>query len=137
MNAFLAQASGLWTSIEGLGLALAIYGLLYLLRALGGGDVKLMAAIGAVAGPGHWLRIFILGALIGGLVAIVLIVVRGRFRHTFSNVGGILANLAHGKPPHLGNPELDVGTTAGMRLPHGVIIACALMVYLLLMWISQ
>ena len=132
LNTFRAQTAGLWISLEGLGLALAIYGSLYLLRALGAGDVKLMAAVGAVVGPGHWLRIFILTALCGGVVALVLIVVRGRFRHTLSNTGVVLASLSRGQAPHKESPELDVRTTAGMRLPHAVTIACGTIVYLFL-----
>jgi prepilin peptidase CpaA len=131
-NTFRAHTAGLWVSIQGLGLALAIYGLLYLLRALGAGDVKLMAAVGAVVGPAHWLRIFILTALCGGVVALVLIVVRGRFRHTLSNAGLVLASLGRGRAPHRASPELDVRSTAGMRLPHAVMIACGTFLYVLL-----
>ena len=128
---------GLLASLEGLGLAVAIYGLLYLLHAIGGGDLKLMAALGAVAGPAHWLRIFILTALAGGLAALVYIVFRGRFRHTLSNMGVIVKSLARGKPPHRVSPELDVRTEAGARVPQAVMIACATVVYLCLMWLAR
>jgi prepilin peptidase CpaA len=124
---------GVWSSLEGLGLALAIYGSLFLLRALGAGDVKLMAAVGAVVGPGPWLRIFLLTALCGGIAALVLILVRGRFRHTLWNTGLILASITRGQAPHKLSPELDVRTTAGMRLPHAVMIACGTVLYLLLL----
>lgn len=127
-------ALGLPASMEGLGVAMGVYGLLYLLRALGGGDVKLMTAIGAVVGPAHWLRIFILTAFAGGLAALVYIALRGRFRHTFSNLSIIVKSLAHGKAPHSVTPELDVGTTAGARLPHAVTIAGATILYL---WLSR
>jgi prepilin peptidase CpaA len=127
-----------WVSLEGLGLALAIYGSLYLLRALGAGDVKLMAAVGAVVGPGHWLWIFLLSSLCGGIVALVLILVRGRARHTFSNIGVILASLGRGQAPHRSSPELDVGTTAGLRLPHAVMIACGTLFYLFFaQWLAR
>lgn len=43
---------------KGLLLALAIYLPLYLIRGMGSGDVKLMAAVGALVGPGAWFQIF-------------------------------------------------------------------------------
>jgi len=132
LNVFQAGMAGLWSSLQGLAVALAIYGSLYLLRALGAGDVKLMAAIGAVAGPAHWLRIFLLTALCGGVVAVVLIVMRGRFRHTMSNAGAVLANLSRAQPPYRSSPELDVRSTAGLRLPHAVMIGCATLLYICL-----
>ncbi len=134
LNVFWARTVGLWLSLEGLGLALAIYGSLYLLRALGAGDVKLMAAVGAIVGPAHWLHIFALTALCGGVGALILILVRGRFRHTLSNTGLILGSLGRGRAPHRSGPELDVRSTAGMRLPHAVMIACGTLLYVLVQW---
>ncbi len=49
LNSFLYESTGLLTSLKGLGVAFLIYFPLYLLRAMGAGDVKLMAAIGAIA----------------------------------------------------------------------------------------
>src|SRR5687767_14252733 len=49
-------------SLLGFGLALFVYLLFYVLRAMGGGDVKLMAAIGSIAGPQNWLILFVLTA---------------------------------------------------------------------------
>jgi prepilin peptidase CpaA len=88
-----------------------------------------MAAVGAVAGPGAWLRIFVLTALCGGILAVVLVVARGRFRHTLSNVGVVLVSLTRGQAPYESNPELDVRTAAGLRLPHAVMIACGTLLY--------
>ena len=42
---------GILQSLEGAGLALAIYGLLFFLGGMGAGDVKLCIAIGAWIGP--------------------------------------------------------------------------------------
>ncbi len=51
LNTFLFGLSGLERSAMGMGLALLIYFPLYLLRAMGAGDAKLMAAVGAIVGP--------------------------------------------------------------------------------------
>ena len=42
---------GLRNGLLGLSAAFALYALLFALRAMGGGDVKLMAAVGAFTGP--------------------------------------------------------------------------------------
>jgi prepilin peptidase CpaA len=126
---FLHGSSGLLLSAEGLGIALAIYLPLYLLRALAAGDVKLAAAIASIAGWGPFLRIFLISAIGGGVAALVLIVVRGRFARTLANIGQILGSLLRGRLPYKANEELDVRTTKGLRLPHGVLLACAAVLY--------
>jgi prepilin peptidase CpaA len=101
---------------------------------MGGGDLKLMAALGAAAGPAHWMRIFLYSAFIGGLAALVYTLIHSRFRHTLSNMGVILKSLARGKAPHRASPELDVRSPAGARLPHAVMIASATALHLFLTW---
>src|ERR1051326_9399639 len=59
----------------GLGMlfAFAVYFVLYLIHAMGAGDVKLIAAVGAIlASPAGWFRLFLVTALIGGVFALVL-----------------------------------------------------------------
>lgn len=51
----------------------------YLLGGMGAGDVKLMAAIGALMGASFVLYSFIYTALIGGVIALLLIVKQKRF----------------------------------------------------------
>src|SRR5206468_6742745 len=69
LNAFLFQWSGTAKAGEGMLLAVAVYLPLYVLRGMGAGDVKLMAAVGALVGPGNWFEIFIATALLGGAAA--------------------------------------------------------------------
>jgi prepilin peptidase CpaA len=121
-----------WSSLEGLGLALLIYVPLYLLRGVGGGDVKLMAAVGAIAGPGNWLRILFFTLIFGAVAAIILMVVKRRVRRTFQNIGLILMSLGSGHAPYAKNPELDVREEKGLRLPHAVTIACGAIAFLVL-----
>jgi prepilin peptidase CpaA len=104
---------------------------LYLLRGIGAGDVKLMAAIGAVVGPANWLLIFVLTAFLGGLTALLLAASKNRLRQTFNNIGLILVRLRHGQAPYASTSELDVRMGQGMRLPHAVIIACSALMFLL------
>jgi prepilin peptidase CpaA len=130
LNTLLLPSQGLLSSLEGVGLALLIYVPLYLLRGMGGGDVKLMAAVGAIAGPGNWLRIFFLTLIFGAVAAIILIFVKRRVRRTFQNIGLILVSLRSGHAPYAKNPELDVREEKGVRLPHAVTIACGAIAFL-------
>lgn len=124
LNFFLYEAPGLWMSLEGFGLALLIYFPLYLLRGMGAGDVKLMAAVGAIAGPANWLGILFLTALLGGIAAIVLVVAKDRVRKTFENLWMILVSIRYRQAPYETNPQLDVRSEKAVRLPHAVVIAC-------------
>jgi prepilin peptidase CpaA len=131
LNTFLYETTGLWMSLKGLGLAFLIYFPLYLLRGMGAGDVKLMAAVGAIAGWGNWLGIMFLTALFGGVAAIVMVVAKKRFRNTFENIGLILLSVRHGHAPFESNPQLDVGSSQSVRLPHAVVIAFGTLGFLL------
>jgi prepilin peptidase CpaA len=122
--------SGLLRSSEGLGLGFILYFPLYLIRARGAGDVKLLAAVGAVAGPGNCLWIFLLTAILGGIIALVLLMFRGRVRKTFFNVGWIISDLIHMRAPYRSSDELDVTTTKGLRLPHGAMIAVGVLAFI-------
>ncbi len=130
LNAFLFELAGLWFSLKGLGLAVGIYFVLYLLRGMGAGDVKLMAAIGAAAGPWNWLGILFLTAILGGVAAIVLVFAKQRVRKTFRNMALMLQSLRYGRAPYRDNPELDVGNEQALRLPHAVVIAVGTLAFI-------
>jgi prepilin peptidase CpaA len=124
------EIEGLWYSLKGLGLAFAVYFGLYLLRGMGAGDVKLMAAVGAATGPYNWLGILFLTALLGGVAAFVLAVSKGRMRRTFLNMWLLVLSLRQGRAPYRDNPELDVRNEMALRLPHGVVIAGGTLAFL-------
>ena len=130
LNAFLYETPGLWLGLNGVGLALLIYFPLFVLRGMGAGDVKLMAAVGAFVGPINWIGILLLTAVFGGIAAIVLVSLKGRLRQTLYNLWFILTSLGHRQAPYEGNPQLDVRSDQALRLPHGVVIACGTIVFL-------
>src|SRR5262245_51535241 len=90
LNSFLFETAGVWMSLKGVGLAMLIYFPLYLLRGMGAGDVKLMVAVGAIAGPANWLGILVLTASFGAIAAVILVVSKGRVRRTMDNMTLIL-----------------------------------------------
>jgi len=62
----------------------------WMVRGMGAGDVKLMAAIGAWLGPWLTLVSFGVGAIIGGVVAVVMIYSTGRVVHAYANLQTIM-----------------------------------------------
>jgi prepilin peptidase CpaA len=117
----LSGLSGVLTAIEGAGLGLAIVLPLVWLRALGAGDGKLMAALGAVVGPQMLCFVLFASVLVAGLMAAILTVRAGRVRETFHNIGLILMGfLTFGFKAH---PEISLDNPDALKLPFGVAAA--------------
>jgi prepilin peptidase CpaA len=76
----LHRMHGVEQSLEGAGLAVLIFGILYLKFGMGAGDVKLSVAIGAWIGPSQFLVAAVLTALAGGLVILLWAMYRGLVR---------------------------------------------------------
>lgn len=72
-----------------LGMALMMPG--YMLGATGAGDVKLMAAIGAILGPTLVISAFLFTAIVGGLLALAVAARRGRVGATLAGTGRMIA----------------------------------------------
>lgn len=131
VNGMLSGGPGLKTAFLGFALALLVYVPLYLVRAMGAGDVKLMAAVGAMAGPRHWLEIFLVTAIFGGIASLVLIALRKRFHQTLVNLAVIGAELLHFRVPAHSDERLDMRSPEGLHLPHAVVIASGCIAFIL------
>ena len=97
---------------------------------MGAGDVKLMAAIGVWMGPLLAFYCFALGALIGGVVAVVMILSTGRLRMACTNLGMILAKCSN---PHTLFSEFGSAKSFGstsQSLPYGVPLTAGTLVIL-------
>jgi prepilin peptidase CpaA len=133
LNTFIYQGwPGLQLSLLGLGAGFGAYFALYSLRAMGAGDVKLMAAIGALVGMRDWFGIFVITAIVGGFAGLAMVAIRGRVKRTLWNVGFILSEMKHGRPAYAGREELDVRNPKSIGLPHGAMIALGTVVFLVL-----
>jgi prepilin peptidase CpaA len=121
---------GLLFALKGFAAGFGVYMALYVLRAMGAGDVKLMGAVGALVGAERWFGIFLVTAIVGGMMALLLVTARGRLKRTLFNVGFILSEMKHGRPAYVGKEELDVRTKKGASLPHGAVIAISTIIYL-------
>jgi prepilin peptidase CpaA len=133
LNSFIYRGwPGLRLSLVGLVVGFAAYFILYSLRAMGAGDVKLMAAVGALVGVRDWFGIFLITAIVGGLAGLAMVAMRGRLKKTLWNVGFILSEMKHGRPAYVGREELDVRSPKSVGLPHGAVIALGTIVFLCL-----
>jgi prepilin peptidase CpaA len=130
LNSFLYGFTGCKESLEGMATAFGVYFLLYLVRAMGAGDVKLMAAVGSFVGPGNWFMIFLITAVIGGVIAVTILVWRKRLRKTFDNVLFIVSEMMHFRAPYMAREELSVKSQKAFTLPHGAVIGLGCIVFL-------
>jgi len=133
LNTFLFRWAGARASLLGIVLAFLIYFPLYLLRGMGAGDVKLMAAIGSIVGPANWFGIFIVSALLGGIAAVFLLLARGRLRNSLWNIGFLFQRLFSFQAPYA-REELDISSPKSVKLPHGVAIAGGSVLFLAAAW---
>jgi prepilin peptidase CpaA len=118
--------AGLGSSLAAAAIAFGIFLLFFLAGGMGGGDVKLIAAVGALAGLHMLPGILVATALIGGALAIGMVMMRGQMGVTLRNMASIAGHHAeHGLSPH---PTLHVRNEATLRLPYGVAIAAGVLV---------
>ncbi|MFZ5631241.1 MAG: A24 family peptidase [Bacillota bacterium] len=80
-------------SVKGLLLGLALLIIPFARGGIGGGDVKLLAVIGAIKGTSFVLGTFLAGALAGGVFALILLVRHRRLRSTLSGCLGTVSSL--------------------------------------------
>jgi len=108
--------AGFWGLLTGFGILI----IPWLMHGMGAGDVKLLAAIGVWFGPWMTLCSFALGALIGGLAAVVMIVSSRRLRQACANLNIIITKCT---TPALMFDEFGSAKSFGdtsQLLPYGV-----------------
>ena len=139
LAAFFAQTSlrgwdGFCDAAKGMLAGFAVYFVLYLIRALGAGDVKLMAVVGAFTGTSIWFEIFVATALAGAAAACILALAKGRLITTFQNTWFIANELLNLRLPYQTNKALDVRNRSSLTLPHGISIAFGVALVAMLSW---
>ncbi|MFL6672111.1 MAG: prepilin peptidase [Massilia sp.] len=123
-----APGAALLAALAGAGTGLLVFLPLYLLRGMAAGDVKFLATVGAFSAPPETLHIALAAVLAGGVLALVVVVARGRLWRLLVNLRAMLAALvlrASGVPATLAPPTPSVGS-----LPYGVAIAAGV-IYML------
>jgi prepilin peptidase CpaA len=118
MNTIVGGLQGTYTSLAGCGLAFLLMFMLHIFGAMGAGDVKLFAAIGAVTGAHLVLPTFLIVVLTGGLLAIVSIVRAGIVMSTMHRVLQIFVGML----PGWQMPKFVVPADRRYTIPYGVAI---------------
>jgi prepilin peptidase CpaA len=78
--------AGLLTAVAGWGLGVALFFPFFALRGLGGGDVKLLGALGAWLGPAAVLSVGLYSMLAGGVLGVVVAVRTRYLRQALRNL---------------------------------------------------
>lgn len=93
--------------------------------ATGAGDVKLMAAVGALVGPGLVLSAFLFTSLAGGVLAIAVAVRRQRLAETVAGTGRLITAPSHAQ-------HVLKGAAPASRFAYGPAIAIGSLVAVLI-----
>jgi prepilin peptidase CpaA len=120
-------------SVLGLLLVFAIMFPQYVLKGVYGGDVKLMAAIGAWAGPLAIFQIFVIQAVVGLVVALIQAGVQGRLTVLMRNSMMLVLNIVHVRELGLEHVS-DTGTKSKSferALPYAVPVLIATLLLLM------
>jgi prepilin peptidase CpaA len=113
-------------SLAGAALGLGILLPFVLLGGLGGGDWKLVGALGSFFGPQRLVPIFLLTLMISGIMAIALILWKRRLGQTFRNLGHMTVALFKFRSP---GAELTIDNPETAKVPFGIAAAIAVLLY--------
>ena len=125
-SALLGGWSGLKNSLLGTGLAFALLLPFWLLRSLGAGDLKFAAALGAYTGPGRLIDILIGSVFVAGVMALTLVIYKGRLLETIRNIGHILISLITFRLP---GAHVTIDNPNALTIPKGVALALTVILY--------
>jgi prepilin peptidase CpaA len=125
-NVALGGWSGLKTSLLGTALGLVLLLPFVLLRSLGAGDWKLAGALGAFAGPGILVDLLLGSVFVAGVMAVALVIYKGRTRQTLRNIGHILISLVTFRLP---GTQVSLDNPDSLKVPYGVALAFTMVLY--------
>ena len=125
-NSWLRGWPGAQPSLLGARLGLLLLLPFVLIGSLGAGDWKFVGALGACLGPQNLLTVLVLGILVNGLMAAVMVVWKKRVGQTLRNMGRMLAAFL---TIHLPASDLTLDNPELVKVPFGVAVAIAVLVY--------
>jgi prepilin peptidase CpaA len=125
-NVALGGWIGLKVSLMGAGLGLVLLLPFVLLRSLGAGDWKLAGALGAFTGPGRLLDLLLGSVFVAGVMALALVIYKGRVRQTVRNIGHILVSLVTFQLP---GSRVSLDNPDALKVPYGVALAFTVVLY--------
>jgi prepilin peptidase CpaA len=105
-------------ALSGLMLGLLLLLPAHVFGATGAGDVKLLAAFGALIGPADVFDAFLRAAILGGVMALTVALWRGRLRETVYGTAMLVATRSRTVTAMIEHPA------ANNRFPYAPAIAC-------------
>jgi prepilin peptidase CpaA len=117
---------GAQLSLLGTALGLGILLPLVLIRSLGGGDWKLIGALGAFFGPTRLLYVLVYTLLINGVMALVLVTWKKRLGKTLRNVAGMAGMFFRFQLP---GADMTIDNPEATKVAFGVAAAIAVLIY--------
>lgn len=123
----IAPGASLLAALGGMTTGLALFLPFYMMRGMAAGDVKMMMTIGAFSGPDEALQIAVLSWCIGGVVALAMVLWRGRLGLALRNIKQILYGVL---TPGVGAAAAAPQTSAG-AIPYGLAMAVGTIIVLL------
>jgi prepilin peptidase CpaA len=116
--------------LAGFGLAFLISGVLYALRGIGGGDVKLLGGVGAFLGSSEVVGALALIAILGGAFALVNVISRGLLPLLLLNTLDLVKDLVKsGRSLGQAGPVRNLGSPGALTIPYAVPIAAGTLVW--------
>ena len=113
--------AGLGQSLAGMMLATLIAGVFCSVRALGVGDLKLLAAVGAWIGPSQLMMALVVTGMAGGFLAVGWAVCRGMLGQSLDGAGDLIFGAwRRGMRPH---PTLVLSDPSRLKIPYAPAIA--------------
>lgn len=119
----LPGASGIGHALIGMAIGLAIFLPFHLVRAMGAGDVKLMAMVGAFLGPNGAIEGAVFVFIAGGVLSIAFLLHQRALR------SGLQATLTRFSPQRLKPSHAGLNAPPARRLPFGAAVAAGVMAY--------
>jgi prepilin peptidase CpaA len=126
VNTILYRWPGLKAALLGTALGLGLLLPFVLVRSLGAGDWKLAGALGACLGPRQLLSVLIGTILVAGVMALAVVIWKGRLKRTLLNIAHLLAALFSLRMP---GSEVSLDDPQSTKIPFGVAMALAVLFY--------
>jgi prepilin peptidase CpaA len=126
LNTILYRWPGLKSAVTGMALGLALLLPFVLIRSLGAGDWKLAGALGACLGPSQLISVLIGTILVAGVMALIVVIAKGRLKQTLSNIAHLLAAIFTLRMPAR---EVTLDDPKSTKIPFGVAMALTVVFY--------
>ncbi|HLW86791.1 MAG TPA: A24 family peptidase [Candidatus Sulfotelmatobacter sp.] len=126
LNSATRGLSGAGSSLLGAGVGLILLLPLAAVGGMGMGDLKFIASLGAFLGLRNLMTVLVLGVFVNFLMAVAAVIWKRRVLETARNLSRILTSLA---ALHLPGPELTLENPRLLKVPFGVAMAVAVIIY--------